>query len=205
MQKRIETDPDDWYAAQYFEKKKRSKKRTCSYCSYAGHNRKTCLELKHAKGATEEKAMEWRHKALTYFKHLGLGVGTIVKYDKWNDGQFKYAMVKEILWNLLDHRYSVEPYHDARCFNLSDLGKDMRRADYRSSFPKDKASVITSDAYNPYHAFEVVSPLRPETIESQVPDGWLLGKSCIKAIFDKDTQPFHVSSWVSLQGFYENS
>ena len=44
MQKRIEADPEDYYAQQYFEKKQRTSKRACGYCKESGHNRKTCFE-----------------------------------------------------------------------------------------------------------------------------------------------------------------
>ena len=46
MQKRLDADPNDWRATDYFEKKQRTSKRTCGYCKESGHNRKTCSEAK---------------------------------------------------------------------------------------------------------------------------------------------------------------
>mgnify|MGYP005823771727 CR=1 FL=1 len=204
MQKRLEADPDDWRATRYFEKKRRSSKRRCSYCDNAGHNRKTCKELKHAKQITAERSSEWRHRALEHLKNIGLGVGALVKYDKWNNGEIQYAMVKSISWNTLDHRFKDTKYHDMHGFHLSDLGKDLNRIDYNASLPEDKEKIVTSDHYNPYRTFEVVGPLRPEIIDSQVPANWLTGQSSVEVIFDKDTKPYIVSEWVSLQDFYKN-
>jgi hypothetical protein len=202
MQRRLDADPDDWSARSYFSKKKRSSKRTCSYCSAAGHNRKTCKELAHAKQATAEVAGEWRKKALEHLKNLGLGVGALVKYDKWGNDQDQYAIVKSVIWEALDHRLLCTAYHDAHSFGLSNLGKDLTRVDYIASMPADKENVVTPEAYSPYRQFEIVSPLRPEVVESQVPAGWMTGIGATNQIFDKDTKPWHVDEWVEIQGFY---
>ena len=202
MEQRLKNDPDDWRANNYFDKKKRSSKRTCSYCNNAGHNRKTCKELKYAMQATAERASEWRHAALEYLKNLGLGVGALVKYDKWREGNAQYAIVTSIVWEGLDHRLSDVNYHDANCFNLSNLGKDLGRVDFVASLPGDKENVVTSAYYKPYRTFEILSPLRPEVISAQVPEGWLTGFGTAATLFDKDTKPYHVDNWVELQGFY---
>ena len=59
MQKRLDENPNDWRARQYFEKKKGAKVRRCTYCNRKGHNRATCEELK-------RDVAEWKQKNASY-------------------------------------------------------------------------------------------------------------------------------------------
>lgn len=201
MTKRLKAHPDDWRATAYFAKKKRSSKRTCSYCGHMGHNRKTCRELKHAKEVTVAMAAEWRNNALEYMKRIGLGIGALVRYERY--GTPTFAVVTSINWDGLDHRHKFCPFHEANAFGLSDLGSDMSRVNHTVSLPMDETSTVTRTDYTPYRPVEIVSPVPPNAVQVQVPANWLKGSSSVGVLFDKNTKPYNVDGWVEKQNFYQ--
>ena len=203
MQKRMDADPDDWRAQEYFRKKQRSRSRTCSYCNHSGHNRKTCKELQHAKNVTREKAAEWRVMALEHLSRIGVGVGALVTYQTWENAP-RPAMVTGIDWNSLDHRYIHSGWHETNSFRIGNLdNSNVRAADYIVALPKDETNKVTAENYDPYRPVVIVGPLSAESVKSQVPANWLTGESALTNIFDKDTRPHTVSDWVEFQNFYQ--
>jgi len=200
MQARIAEDPNDWRATQYFANKKRSSKRTCSYCTNVGHNRKTCKELKFAKATTVRQAAEWREKALTYFKRIGLGVGSLVRYN--NDA---IGLITAVNWHAMDHRFLLKDYHEERVFQFSDVRNAKMTTNVTLPIPKDETHAVTKENYDPWYTIEVVGPVSEKAIGQQMPGDWLTGVNCIGAIFDKETSPYCVNDWVELQGFYKEN
>ena len=209
MQRRLEADPEDWRARQYFDAKKRRSTRSCSYCSFAGHNRATCKELDFAKAMTANKARLWREKAQRFFEINGLGVGTLVRYDSYN--REKVGMISSIDWSVLDHRLSGSPYHEPRAIsvvNIENFAKIGAGHDCVTPVPPlhgpDSEGVLHPD-YSPYFQLVIVSALTPEAVQKQISGSWLTGNDCATAIFTSDTKARDVSEWVELQGFYKES
>jgi len=79
MEERIAANPDDWRATRYFEKKKGSKVRTCSYCAEKGHNRRTCPKLKEATAEWTRCNALFREQVLQEMRAQGVGVGALVE------------------------------------------------------------------------------------------------------------------------------
>jgi len=103
MEKRIANDPDDYYAKSYFKKKEGSKKRTCSYCSQQGHNRRTCPQLKMANTEWVRCNKTFRAKALTLIEESGIGVGALVTIPETYVSGTGYirdqlAIITQICW-----------------------------------------------------------------------------------------------------------
>ena len=198
MQKRLVDNPSDPYALHYFEKKKRSSNRTCSYCGGTGHNRKTCKDLKFAKATAIQCASEWREKAIAYFKRIGLGIGSLIRYN--ND---VVGMIVAVRWHAMDHRYLFNDWHEERVFHISNVRNPPLISSLCLPIPKDETHAVTKESYDPWHTIEVVGPISEKTIAQQIPNDWLAGTDCVGEIFDKDTKPYNVSDWVELQGFYK--
>jgi len=85
MRDKLEADPEDYYATNFFSKRERqserrsSTKRKCSYCAEAlGHTRRTCPTLKGHMAETIVSQKAHRTGVLARFKESGLGVGAIV-------------------------------------------------------------------------------------------------------------------------------
>ena len=201
--KRLEDDPNDWRANDYFNKKKRSKKRTCTYCGFSGHNRKTCKEMKYAKGVAIKLTQTWRANLLNYLKRTGLGVGALVSYtDQW--GTSYTCMVSRVLWERVDHRFASRLHSRVDFLGLLRLDKmnDMCKVSRWASIPLGAGKELVGEDYRPYYSVDVISRLVPSAVESQIPSGWLASHGCIENIFDKETTRWNVNDWAPLQNFY---
>ena len=103
MQKRLEENPNDYYAQEYFEKKQRTSKRTCGYCKESGHNRKTCSETKKDRDVFISQNQTAREKALDWLKKAGVGVGALVQYETYWDGK-ALGLVERVDWSSIGNR-----------------------------------------------------------------------------------------------------
>jgi hypothetical protein len=174
MQKRIDDDPDDWRAKQYFEHKARSKKRSCGYCKEEGHTKRTCKHIEADKNKTTQMNREWRANALNYFKDLGLGVGALVQFvykRSWGEDQVENVLVSEILWKNLTFmvKNGSNPY-SFRCRPLNN-GDHSRLVD----FPMDPAGVVSPNNEHGL-AIRVLGPVSGSSIEASMPENWLSGE-----------------------------
>lgn len=174
MQERIDADPNDWYAVQYFEKKARSKKRSCGYCREEGHTKPTCMHIKADKVKTVEMNKEWRANALNHLKSLGLGVGALVQFIQkrsWDTDEVQNVLVSEILWNNLTFmvKNGANPY-SFRCRPLNGVDK-VRLVD----FPVDPTGVVSPNGEYGLHV-RVLGPVSGSSIEANMPEDWLSGE-----------------------------
>ena len=84
IKKRIEEDPDCYFAQQENLRKDRQKAsrttRKCSYCKQTGHNKKTCDELKTDIVAKAREVATFRKQFTDRCRDLGLGIGTLLKH-----------------------------------------------------------------------------------------------------------------------------
>ena len=88
-------------AAEEMKKKRAGGTRRCKYCGKTGHNTRTCPELKEAKVAWMENARKARQVVNRRFRELGLGVGALVKIERYGEPQL--FMVDNINWQLINH------------------------------------------------------------------------------------------------------
>ena len=159
MQKRIDADPEDWYAVQYFEKKNRSKKRTCGYCENEGHNRKTCSEAKQDQGALIQQNRAAREKALTWLKSCGIGVGALVKHETYYSDDI-VGLVESVNWTAIDAQRVLVDENGIGVPNSSCL----RIAKMDGS--KERCNVSP-------HNVEILGTIPCRLVSAQVPYGWL--------------------------------
>ena len=161
MEERLEDNPNDWRAKEYFEKKKR----TCGYCKKTGHNRKTCPEAKEDKQRFIEKNVELRAEALNWLKEVGLGIGTLVKYSYWSRTSYEtrqaLGLVKNIQWDNIKMQegrpnatFSDSTISFLDCVPVDSMDESERSTHYTA-------------------ALEIVSTIPSRLIAAQVPHGWL--------------------------------
>ena len=99
MKKRLEEDPDDYRAAEYFKAKTRANKRTCSYCSGEGHNRRTCTVIQKDRTFLADHLATARPHIMQKFAEIGFGIGALVRDDHWGH----VCLVENIDWAELTH------------------------------------------------------------------------------------------------------
>ena len=159
MQKRLEADPDDYRATNYFEKKKRTSKRTCGYCQESGHNRKTCSEAKIDRDGFIQQNQTAREKALDWLKKSGVAVGALVKFSNYWQPE-ALALVESVNWTAIDaQRVLVDEdgvaVPDTACLRVATVDGS-----------KERHSV------NP-RSVEVLGTIPCRLVAAQVPYGWL--------------------------------
>ena len=160
MQERLEANPNDWQATEYFEKKSCSRKRTCSYCSAQGHNRKTCPVLKDDKHFLVKKLKESRSQVLDVFEKEGFGVGSLVQLKEayWADADWTTSIVTHIAWDKITHEV-VQAEHPV---HIRIMGRDV-------TSNKQKSLGIELQGLGD----RILSGV--EDVEAQLPSGWLKG------------------------------
>jgi len=159
MQKRLDENPDDYRATNYFEKKQRRSKRTCGYCENEGHNRKTCSEAKQDQGVFMQKNRTAREKALTWLKSCGIGVGALVEYETYYNGK-GLGLVESVNWTVINAQRVIVDENGVGVPNASCL----RVANVDGS--KERSTV------NPRRV-EIRGTIPCRLVTAQVPCGWL--------------------------------
>jgi len=159
MQKRIEADPEDFYAQRYFEKKKRTSKRTCGYCKESGHNRKTCSEAKQDRDGFIQQNQTAREKALDWLKKCGVGVGTLVKFESYWHSE-GLGLVESMNWTVINaQRVLVDEdgvgVPDVSCLRVANVDGSKER-----------------NNVNPRNV-EILGTIPCRLVAAQVPYGWL--------------------------------
>jgi len=159
MQKRLEADPDDYCATNYFEKKKRTSKRTCGYCQESGHNRKTCSEAKIDRDGFIQQNQTAREKALDWLKKSGVGIGALVKFSNYWQPE-ALALVESVNWAAINaQRVLVDEdgvaVPDVACLRVAKVDGS-----------KERHSV------NP-RSVEILGTIPCRLITAQIPYGWL--------------------------------
>jgi hypothetical protein len=162
MQKRIEADPEDWYAKNYFEKKQRRSKRTCGYCKQEGHNRKTCSEAKQDRQRFIDQNQIAREKALDWLKKQGIGVGTLVKRESYYEEEH-LALVEQVQWASI---HSQTVLVDGNGVGVPDISCLV--------VAKVDGSSARGHA-NPKNT-EVIGTIPGRLVAAQVPYSWLVSK-----------------------------
>ncbi len=162
MEKRLEENPNDYYAKQYFEKKQRRTKRTCGYCQEPGHNRKTCPEAKIDRDVFIQRNQAAREKALEWLKNQGIGVGTLIEYETYWAGKV-VGLVESVNWAAINaHRTLVDEngvgVPDVSCLSIAKVDGSEDR---NSANPRDA---------------EVLGTIPARLVAAQVPYGWLASK-----------------------------
>jgi hypothetical protein len=159
MQKRLEADPDDWRATNYFEGKKRTSKRTCGYCQQEGHNRKTCSNAKEDRNQYIQQNQTAREKALDWLKKSGVGVGTLVKFENYWSPE-ALALVESVNWTVINaQRVLVDEegvgIPDVSCLMVAKVDGSTERSNV-----------------NPRNV-EILGTIPTRLVTAQTPYGWL--------------------------------
>jgi hypothetical protein len=162
MQKRLEENPNDYYAKEYFESKKRTSKRTCGYCQESGHNRKTCSEAKIDRDGFIRQNQAAREKALDWFKKCGVGVGTLVETETYWEGKL-VGLVESVYWSAINAQRTLVDEEgvgvpDVACLRVAKVDGSSER-----------------HSINPRSA-EILGTIPCRLVSAQVPYGWLESK-----------------------------
>ena len=162
MEKRLEENPNDYYAKEYFEKKQRRTKRKCGYCQAPGHHRKTCPAAKIDRDGFIQRNQAAREKAFEWLKNQGIGVGTLIACETYWTGKV-VGLVESVNWSAINARTLVDEngvgVPDVSCLNIAKLDGS-----------KDRNAVA-----NPRSA-EVLGTIPTRLVAAQVPYDWLASK-----------------------------
>jgi hypothetical protein len=210
-QRRIEDNPEDRWAKNYFANKNKvgKTKKRCGYCDFRGHTRQTCKELAHAKDVAIRLTATWRKQLVEGMKEKGCGIGALVLYKANNEQAL--GVVTAIDWpklNFLTGRNDHSKHHGF-VVSIKSVAKMSQMYSRPESIP-DIEGVYQLDSY--YHeALEIVGPIKAESIEAQVPTNFCTGKDCIEAVFLENEKSGHrikawqAEYWCKAQGFYTDA
>jgi len=162
MQKRLEENPNDYFAKEYFEKQKRRRTRACGYCQKPGHNRKTCPEAKIDRGVFIQRNQTAREKVLEWMKICGLGTGTLVKYETYWNGE-GVGLVESVNWRAINAQRTLVDEHgvgvpDVACLRVVSVDGSQ-----------------TAVNVNPRNS-EILGAISCRLVDQQVPHDWLESK-----------------------------
>jgi len=162
MQKRLDADPNDWRATDYFEKKQRRSKRACGYCKESGHNRKTCFEANQDRQHFIQQNQDAREKALEWMKGSGVGVGALVKRESYYEDEY-LALVEQVQWASIHSQTVLVDENDVGIPDTSCL--IIAKVDGSSS----------RNSANPKNT-EIIGTIPSRSVAAQVPYNWLASK-----------------------------
>ena len=162
MQKRLDADPNDWRATDYFEKKQRRSKRACGYCKESGHNRKTCFEAKKDRDVFIQQNQDAREKALEWMKGSGVGVGALVKRESYYEDEH-LALIEQVRWFQINAKTVLVDENDVGIPDVSCL--IIAKVDGSSS--RNSANPKTT---------EIIGTIPSRSVAAQVPYNWLASK-----------------------------
>ena len=184
MEQRLAENPDDYWAKNYFEKKKGAKVRTCSFCGEQGHNKATCPKKKEAIAQFKKANRHYQEQVAELFEEQGVKVGALVVhpelYIKGSYVKDVVGVVTDIDWDKI-HIWNQN--NDApRCLNVRFTGVTSQTATVAP-----KISVVTEnvnwDDYSRY-CVPIASP-GSGSIGHRPVDG-LLSKRAMKDLLDGD-------------------
>jgi len=211
MDDRLQRNPDDWRAKEYYAKKRKGGgNRKCSYCEEPGHTRRTCKELSYAKMIAMQKCSQWRQDFVKKLKKHGIGIGALVKYYTYDNGD-EVGMVTDICWSGLDHRVD----HGAsaiisRALMVKPMHSLSGRGNRGVALPKEFEEAYLRESRRATRPTEVLGAINAAAIEKQLPVGFMSGEDCIEPIFaDSEasqdrTKCWNVADWCARQGFYKD-
>jgi hypothetical protein len=182
MQKRLEADPEDWRAAEYFKKNRAGKVRRCTYCNLKGHNRRTCTSLSGDIATYRQKAKDWRNGWAEWMADIGLNVGALVEVNTgYSDKNVR--MVKQFVYSALNHEAQEGnyPHQAVRVVKPSDLMAAHGASGCR--LPSHDELVPESREY-----MRVAGPVKTtkEAIFAAAPDWFQNASENLSDTFDKD-------------------
>jgi len=170
--------------------KKYAKTRTCSWCEEAGHNRRTCPDLKERKSEFLRYQVPFRREVFAAFKEAGIGVGTLVKYLRnefnpvtgQNEKVSRLMVVINIDWPSFRWDWARRGRGGGYAIQLSILGEPGPAA-VVGHFGISKTVMPESNT----HSVEILSPLPSEEVENQRPDDeWFSGQGDLSVVFHKE-------------------
>jgi hypothetical protein len=193
MQKRLDDNPTDYRAVDYFRKNATGKIRRCTYCNLKAHNRRTCTKLSGDIAAYRQKAKDWRNGWAEWMAEIGLNVGALVEVSTGYSSK-NIRLVKCFVYNALNHEAQVGNYpHQAiRVVKPNDLMAAQGASSMR--LPAHGELVPASQEY-----LRVAGPVKTtkESIFAIAPDWFRNATEDLSDIFDKDRKhkDFHSNEY----------
>lgn len=154
--------------------------RSCTYCHTLGHNRRTCVVLKHDRSVAIFRNAEWRSLYFANIKKLGLGIGAMVRMQKRH---MSYPRRESGgLWMVLRHEWDSANHVNGgeRSVLCQQISNAARRVYLTVPTTLDDPSLRVN-------GWEVASP----SYDFGTPDDWVSGESGIDTLFenmDKDSR-----------------
>jgi len=108
-------------------------KRRCKYCNKAGHNRRTCPTLKSDMAAWIEREVAFRHKLVAAAKEFGIGVGTLLKTERWSE---THAWMVIGINDQAITEHGLQGQGFLKCKRLGDAGNDRYHGVDNIIYPK---------------------------------------------------------------------
>lgn len=137
-------------------KEANKQKRRCKYCNKAGHNRRTCPTLKRDMAAWVEREVAFRHKLVAAAKEFGVGVGTLLKTERWSDTH-AWMVIGINDHAITEHGLSGQGF--LKCKRLGDMGNDRYHGVDNIIYPK-----MGEINDNSWGRVEILAPVAPEQV-----------------------------------------
>ena len=175
-------------AAPEMKKKRKGGTRRCKYCNKTGHNTRTCPELKEAKVTYVANARQARKVVDRRFRDLGIGVGTLIKVDRYGDEEL--YMVERVNWSLIDHESLATNRGNALSLKRLTPGESWR-ATQDVGYPNLEAHAEVEQ--NRWSEYKVVGPVPVPAVGLEMLECEDLD---VKTIFAERHSPnFHENRW----------
>lgn len=184
MAARLSENPDDYWAKNYFEKKKGAKVRKCGFCGEQGHNKATCPRKKEVIKQFSKANLHYQEQVARLFEQQGVKVGALVTMDQLYTSKGYVndviGIVTDIDWDKI-HLWGQNS--DApRCLSVRFTGATNKTAQLAPKISNDGATFDW--ASHSSYCVPVVSP-GSGSIGHRRLDG-LLSKPVMKELLDDD-------------------
>ena len=157
-----------------------NKKRYCSYCFEAGHNRRTCAHLKDHKSVVLDKNYLWRKSVVKMLKRQGINIGTLIShnteyvrsasYNLWVTPSHGLGISSKDLWMIVKINWDDINFFES-CDEIFTISL-MKRPSTKMTISLESLIYNETDLYKSDEcAWKVIS----KTDSVKVPKNWLSG------------------------------
>lgn len=157
-----------------------NKKRYCSYCFDAGHNRRTCSPLKEHKSTLLDKNYSWRKYVLKMLKRQGINIGTLIShnseyirsasYNSWVASSHGLGISNKDLWMMVKVNWDGINFFES-CDEIFTISL-MKRPSTKMTISLESLIYNDTDLYKSDEcAWKVIA----KTDSVSPPKNWLFG------------------------------
>lgn len=170
-------------------------KRVCKYCGKAGHNRRTCPQLKADKLVTQKETAELRQRVIEGLKQAGLGIGAIVTREQYGE------RVGHMVIGFHTHQLNSESIgHNVQFLKtkvLRTAGVNSWNQEPSLQLPLLEGVPELENSWGRAN-LEVAAPVSAAMVEAGIPEGWCEDLSFVDELYqERQHRDYHENSWAN--------